>query len=156
MPMMYSATTTATVSTAVDVFELLAPSDCVIQIHEITIGQQASETSEQLPFSIAKATGTYTSGSGGSTPAKTPLETGFAASGATLEAFNTTRAAAGTGTLTITRRRSENILNGVHWLFTPETMPTLSPSQALIVGLEAVPGASLTMEATIVWSEIGG
>lgn len=156
MPMTYTAPATASVSTAVDVFELVCPADSVILVHEITITQQASETSEQLPFTLAKASGSYTSGSGGSSPTKTPKEKGFPASGATLTAFNTTRASAGTGTLTVVNRKDENIINGITWLFTPECYEWLSPGDAFIVGLEATPGATLTMSATIQWSEFGG
>lgn len=142
-----------------DFFELLAPADMVVKIHEIRITQHTEAgdaESEQLLFEIKRASGSYTSGSGGTTPTPAPLNFGDAASTVTLEANNTSQAAAGTGALTTLLSAADNIHNGFHYLPTPETQIILSPSQALIVSLGAAPQDSITFDGYIVFEEIGG
>lgn len=152
---MYSAVFSGvTVSAAQDLFELLAPSTAAIVIHGVSITQDTSETSEQLPFTIKRIPATVTSGSGGGTATPRRMAPGDAASGATVEINNTTRASS-SGTIEILRRRAENILNGVHWLFTPEERIVVPPSGTVIVGLETAPAAALTMSGEIVFEEIG-
>lgn len=136
------------VSAAQDLFEITAPATAIVVLHQVTITQDASETSEQLPFTIERASA---SGSGGSTPTAQLLELGSTAFGGTVEANNTARATSSS----VLFRRSENVLNGIDWLFTPEMRPVISPSGILIVGLDAAPGAALTMSGTIVFEEIG-
>jgi len=151
MGRMYSAVFEGiTVSIAQDLFELNAPSDAVVVVHEIRISDDTSEASEQLPFTIKRSTGS--SGSGGATVTPEALEVGDAAFGGTVERNNTTRAT----TVTTLRRLSENMLNGVHWLFTPEVRLVISPSGRIIVGLETAPGSARTMSGTIIFEEIGG
>lgn len=137
------------VSAAQDLFEINAPSDAVVVIMEVHISQDASETSEQLPFQIHMAS---TSGSGGSTVTARPLQKGYAAYGGTIEANNTTRGTAGN----VLRRRSENVLNGVHWLLTPEEFVYISPSDRAMIGLETAPAAALTMSGECIIVEVGG
>jgi hypothetical protein len=137
------------VSVAQDLFEINAPSDLVVVLLEVHITQDASETSEQLPFQVHNASGT---GSGGASVTPTPLHKGDAASTAVVERNNTTRSTEGT----IFLRQSENILNGLHLVFTPESWIYISPSTHIVVGLEAAPGAALTMSGYCVIGEIGG
>lgn len=155
MGRMYSAVFSGvSVSAAQDLFELSAPSSGVVLLHGVSVTQDASETSEQLPFTI-KRIPSPTSGSGGS--AVTPRElggVGDAAAASTVEANNTSRATSG-GTIETLRRRGENILNGAHWLFTPEERIVVPPSGMIVVGLEAAPGAALTMSGELIFEEIG-
>ena len=130
-----------------DLFEINAPSDAIVVIHDVHITQDASETSEQLPFAIKRSTGS--SGSGGSVVTPRQMESGDAAFGGTVEANNTTQAT----TVTTLRRRSENMLNGVHW---QDLGIKLSPSARVVVTLETAPAAPLDMSGEIVFEEIGG
>jgi len=153
---MYSAQFSGvSVSVAQDFFEVTAPATAVVVIHEIHVTQDDSETSQQLPAAIKRIPATVTSGSGGSSP--TPRKLGGvldAAASATIEVNNTTRASS-SGTIEIIRRISENILNGWHWVFTPETRIYIPPSGVVIVGLETAPSAALTMSGEIIFEEIG-
>lgn len=160
MGMRYSASFSAVaVSAAQDLFELLAPADACIAIHSIRLGQSSDfgdAQAEGLEVTLKRATGSYTSGSGGTSPSKNALESGFSAAGATVEANNTTQAAVGTGTLTKFMHDTFNIQIG--WLYqpVPEERIILSPSQALILSLDSAPADAITMSGTIVWEEIGG
>lgn len=138
------------VSVAQDLLEINAPSTGVVRILEVHISDDTSETSEQLPFQMHRAS---TSGSGGTAPTARPLDDGYGAFGGTVEVNNTTRGTAGN----ILRRRSENMLNGLHWIFADEKeRPVISPSGRLIVGLETAPAAARTMSGEIVFEVIGG
>lgn len=132
-----------------DLFELNAPSDAAVILHEVKITQDSIVASEQFEFSLQRATA---GGSGGSTPTARPLQVGDPAFGGTVEANNTTRAT----TLTDLYAEAQNLLNGWHYLPTPETRFALSPSGRIIVGLEKAPAASTTMNGTITFEEIGG
>lgn len=146
------------VTAAQDLFEVVTNDDKVLVLHELSITQESDAgdaESEQLSFSLSRASGTYTSGSGGSTPTEQPLDAGDAAGSITCEANNTTRASAGTGSLTKLFERAENIHAGFHYLPTPECRPVVSGGAAFIVGLESTPVDSLTMNGYMIVEEIG-
>lgn len=146
------------VTAAQDLFEVVTDDDKVVILHEISVTQESDAgdaESEMIPFSLSRASGTYTSGSGGSTPTEQPLDAGDAAGSMTCEANNTTRASAGTGTLTKLWERAENVLAGFHYLPTPECRPVISGGAAFIVGLENAPADSLTMNGYMIVEEIG-
>ncbi len=157
--MMYSGVTSAVAVTAAqDVVELLAPSDCVIVVHSIVIAQYTDvgdAAEELLSVLFKRASGSYTSGSGGSTPSKNPLQFGFAAAGATLEMNNTSQASAGSGALTTIGADAWNVRSPYIYTPTPETQIVISPAQAFVLSITA-PADSLTTNATIIWEEIGG
>jgi len=138
------------VSAVQDLFEVNSASTKVTIVHGVNITDDADETSEQLPFTMKRSTGT--SGSGGSAPTARPMQDGDAAFAGTIEANNTTRAT----TVTTIRRKSGNLLgDGLEWLFTPEMRPVIAPSGRLVVGLEAAPGSARTLSGEIVLEEIG-
>lgn len=159
MGMRYSGSVSAVaVSAAQDFFELVCPADAVIVIHSIRIGQSSDfgdSAAEGLEVAFKRGVGS-TSGSGGSTPAKNALETGFAASGATLEANNTTQAVAGGGSLTEILHDVFNVQIGFLYQPVPEERIVLSPGDEFYVSLDSAPGDALTMSGTMVWEEIGG
>lgn len=149
MGRMYSATMQGVaVAAAQDLLEISAPADAIVVLHEVAISQDASETSEQLPFQIHTISG---SGSGGSSVTAVPMEQGGPAFGGTVERNNTSRA----GAYQVLYRKSENILNGFHYLPTPEGRPAIKPSESLVIGLESAPSASLTMSVTAIFEEVG-
>lgn len=141
------------VSAAVDVFEVLAATGKPFRLHEIVIGQSSDygdAAAEGLIVDIKRATGSYTSGSGGSTATPGKHATNDTAAGPTAETNNTTQAAAGSGTLTTLRSEPFNIQAGFQYLPTPETRLEFLPSEALIVSLSAPADAiSLTGSVTI-------
>lgn len=144
-------------SAPMDFWELKAAASAIIIVHEVWIGQNSDygdAAAEGVLVTFKRASGTYASGSLGSTPSKNPLQFGDAASGATLEAGNTTQATADTGALTVFRSQSFNVQAGLLWLPTPETRLILAPTQALVVS-GGTPIDALTVDSTIVWEEIG-
>ena len=52
-------------------------------------------------------------------------------------------------------RMGQNVLNGWHWLFTPEMRPVVPPSGRFVVRLDAAPTAALTMTVTVTFEEVG-
>ena len=154
MGRIYTAVLDAQAVAAVcELFFIAAPSDAIVKIHEICITQDVSETSEQLPINVFR-TATDQSGKGTSnTPA--PLEAGDAAFGGTARTNILAAATLATET-TILLRQSQNVLNGWHILPTPECQIVISPSENLVVKLDAAPGASINISGYVVFEEIGG
>ena len=151
----YTATFSGvSVAAAQDLFELTVGAAVAAKLLEVHITQDASEVSEQLPVTIKFIPATVTSGTGGASVTPRRTSRGDAAATCTVERNNTTRATS-SGTIEEIRRLSENVLNGWHWVFTPETALELPPSGVVVVGLETAPGAALTMSGEIVFGEIG-
>jgi hypothetical protein len=142
------------VSAAQDFFEIVAPATAIIQLHEVHITQDAAETSEQLPVSIIRVPATVTSGSGGSSATPRKMQTGDPAAAATVEVNNTTVATT-SGTLETLDRLGDNVLNGWHWVWPPESRPTIAPSGTMVVRLGTAPGSALTMSGLVKFEEIG-
>jgi hypothetical protein len=155
MGMMYAATFGAVAVTAAqDVFEIAAPSDKCVVIHEIVVEQSSDAGDAQAELlRIQAIRGFTTSGSGGSPVTPAPLENGNAAAGSSVETNNTTVATIGT-TATLFDR-AFNVQIGFFWQPTPECRIVLSPSQRLVVRIPA-PADSLTVHGTMIFEEIGG
>jgi hypothetical protein len=147
---------------AFDVFELTAPSDACLVIHSIFVGQAGTADygdaeAEGLTVQLKRASGSFTSGSGGTTPTPAPHSFGDAATGATLEASNTTIAAVGTGALTVLRSETFNVQAGWYYTPTPEERIVLSPGQALVVSIPVGPADAFSaLAASITFEEQGG
>jgi hypothetical protein len=140
------------VTTAEDLFEILAPNDMSVRLHSIFVTQDSDTDSEQLRFSIKRVTGSPSSGSGGSTPTPTPLSSGGAASTCTVEANNDTQLSGGTSVTIHTE--AQNVLNGWAWIPTPEMRPTCAPSTRFVISSDSTPGDSLTMNGVVYFEEI--
>lgn len=155
MGMRYSVTIDAlAVSAAQDLFELTAPSDCIVLIHACYLGQTSDvgdANAENLKVQFIK--GYTSSGSGGSAATPTKLETGFAAAGSAAEVNNTT--VANTGTATVHHQDVWNTQLPYQYRPAPEERIVLSPSERLVVRLPA-PADAITMSGTLVFEEIGG
>jgi hypothetical protein len=158
MGRMYSASfaiASVGVGVSLDFVEIVAPATAVVVIHEIHITQDTLEASEQLPAAILRVPATATSGSGGASV--TPRKIGGvldAAAASTVESGNTTVATT-SGTLETIRRMAENILNGWHWVFTPETRIVVPPSGMVVVRLVTGPTATMSMSGELIFEEIG-
>jgi hypothetical protein len=145
------------VTAAQDLFEILAAATKPFTIHELVIGQTSDvgdAQDENLLILFKRATGSYTSGSGGSTPAKVAHVTSDTAAGVTAEANNTTQSSAGSGALTTIRAEPFNVRAGYQYLPTPETRIFFTGSEAAVISIPA-PADSLTLSATLVIEEFG-
>ena len=154
--MLYSAQFNGVAVTAQqDFFELVAPADAVVVVHQVHLSQSSDvgDAAEE-GLSVLFKRGATTSGSGGSTPTPVPLEAGFAAAGSTVEANNTTKASA--GTIVTLHAEAWNIRSPFLWLPPPELRIVLSPSQRFTVELGTTPADSLTVNGTLYFEEIGG
>lgn len=151
---MYSVALSVAASALQDLFELKSAAGKGIKLHAIHIGQSSDTDSEQLRVQIKRATGAYTSGSGGTTPTPQPLGNDSASS-FTAEMNNTTQAVAGSGALSVIHEDAFNVLNG--WIFqpTPECRPIAFNGDAIIVSLPAAPLDSLTLTLTAYVEELG-
>lgn len=145
---------------AVDWFELIAPAGCGIAIFGLDISQSTDyqdAAEEGVRWFIKRASGSYTSGSGGNAGvARTPVRSGDAAATFTAETLNTTQAAVGSGALTTVHQSVFNIRAGLDKLWTPETAISARASEALVIGMGAAPADSVTWEGTVYVAEIMG
>lgn len=143
---------------AVDWFELIAGTTTGIALLGLDISQTTElgdAQEEQIDWYIKRASGTYTSGSGGNTGvARAPVRAGDNAATFTAETLNTTRIAVGTGTLTTVHNSSFNLRSGLVQFWTPETAITTSISQALAIGMTGAPADSVTWVGTAYVAEL--
>lgn len=155
---MYSvaAEFSAAEAASTDAFELLVPSNKVVILHSVRLGQitlTGEADSLMANFVLSRAT---TSGSGGSTNTPRPLDPGDAAAGTTCENGNTTTA---TG-LTVLERIPFNFQSGLLYIPTPEER-VIVPGGARLVGtlaLASFPNAdhsSAVVSCSVKFEEIG-
>lgn len=143
-------------SAAQDVFEILAATGKPFILHEIVLAQYSDygdAAAEGLSVLIKRASGSYTSGSGGSTPTLNKHLTNDAAAGPTPEANNTTQASAGSGTLTTIRADAWNVQAGYQYLPPPEQRITFLPAEAVVVSITA-PADAISLNGSIVIEEL--
>jgi hypothetical protein len=150
---MYSVVFEEVAVTAVqDLFEINAPADAIVVLHSVIITQStdAGDTeAEMLPILFHLGS---TSGSGGTTPTAHPLQLGDAAFGGTVEVNNTTQSTEGNQL----HAEAFNIQAGFFYRPTPEERIIISPSDRLIIELQAAPTDSINMNGTAIFEEIGG
>lgn len=149
----------ASQTAAQDLLEILAPTDAVVVIHRWSVYQTSDvgdAAEEILELQNVRGVGSVTSGSGGSTTTPQPTQDGDAAFGGTVETNNTTRMAAGTGTLETLFSGGWNIRQEYEMVYTPEERPTISPGNRWTLALVAAPADALTIGAMVTLEEIGG
>lgn len=143
---------------AVDWFELITGASGALALLGLDIAQttELGDTAEeQVGWRIIRATGSYTSGSGGNTGVARPaIAPGDSAATFTAETLNTTQIAVGTGTLTTLLQSAFNVRVGLQMFWTPETAPRIGASSALSIGMTAAPADSITWIGTAYVSEI--
>lgn len=156
MSRIYTAQFTDVAVTAIqDLFEIVAPADAIVVIHDVHFSQKSDvgDAAEEI-LNIQFTSGHTTSGSGGTTPPAIPREFGDAAFGGTVEANNTTQASA--GTIVTHYSWDWNIRGPFDKIWTPETRPILSPSRRACFELPVAPADSITMSGSVTFEEIGG
>lgn len=141
------------VSAICELLFIAAPADAVVRVHEIKLTQDASESSEQLPIRIFRTATDQSAKGSAITP--NPLSLGDAAFGGTVRSNILTAATFATET-TMLISEAFNILNGFHYLPTPESRIDISPSGRLVVKLDAAPGGALDFSGYAIIEEIGG
>jgi hypothetical protein len=152
---MYTAVFNNVAVTAIqDLFEIVAPADAVVVLHDIHLSQNTDvgDAAEEV-LRIELTSGHTTSGSGGSAVTPVPAQLQDSAFGGTCEANNTTQAS--TGTIVTHYVWNWNIRVGFDKIFTPETRPVLAPSRRMCLELPAAPADSVTMSGSITFEEIG-
>lgn len=154
--MMYTAQFNGVaVSAQQDLFELTAPSDAVVVVHQVVLTQSSDVgDAQEEGLSILMKRGATTSGSGGSAVTPAALQHGFPAAGTAVERSNTTKASS--GTIVTLHAEAWNIRAPLVWLPPPELRIVLSPSQRFTVELATTPNDSITMNATLYFEELGG
>jgi hypothetical protein len=113
--------------------------------------EEASTEAEELQVNLKRATGSFTTGSGGGTATVVKGQSGDPAHGlATIKRNDITQAVVGTGTLDVIEPGVFNVLAG-EWESpaTPEMMYPLGPSEAIILSLDEAPADAITMRALI-------
>lgn len=160
MPRLYTAQFNAVAVTALqDLFEIQAPTDAVVKIHDWEIFQTSDfgdAQEEVLRLECVRGVGTVTTGSGGTTVTPQPVEDGDVAFGGTVKANNTTRMAVGTGTLETLPQLGWQVRYPKEKVYTPETRPVISPGNRWTLSLPVGPADSLTVSGTVTFEEIGG
>lgn len=148
------------VTAAQDLFEIAAPTDAVVIVHEFGLFQTTElgdSAEEQLLLTTNRGVGTVTSGSGGASVTPQPISDGDTAFGGTVERNNTTIMAVGTGTLeTDLEVMAWNIRMPFQKIYTPETRPVVSPGNRWTIELESAPADSITMHGYVIFEEVGG
>ena len=143
---------------AADLLQILAPTDAVVIVHSWEIWQTTElgdAAEEVLTLEEVRGVGAVTSGSGGSTPTAQPVEDGETAFGGTTEASNTTRMAAGAGTLETIDRHGWNVRIPYQKIYTPEERPVISPGNRWTLSIPA-PADSTSIGVKAVIQELGG
>lgn len=156
----YSATFKGlAVTTAIDLFEILAPTRGVVEVHRAHIFQTSDtgdSAEEILPVEVTRGELAVTSGSGGITLLARPLDYNAPAFSGTVEAQNTTRMSAGSpDELNILETYGWNVRVPLDIVWTPELRPLIRAGRYLTLGVASAPADSLTIGATI-WFEAKG
>jgi|CXWL01.1.fsa_nt_gi hypothetical protein len=148
MSRLYVAVFRAVAVTAVqDFFEISPAANKPCRIVRLKLSQYSDAgdaADELLSYSIFRVPATATSGSGGSTPAISPVDSTGQAAGCVVEANNTTVATT-SGTLVELLADTFNIRTGLDLPIEPEIRPQAVNATLLVVRLNAAPADSLTM-----------
>lgn len=141
-----------------DLFEVLAATGKPVKIHGWALHQISDvgdAAEEVVRIEVVRGVGAVTSGSGGSSPSVHPLDDADTAVGATVEANNTARMAAGSGTLETLEQFGWNIrIPWVHF-YTPELRPRVNPGDRwTLAALAAALADAVTFGSTIWFEEI--
>jgi hypothetical protein len=143
-------------TTAIEFFFINCPTDAVVFIEEINITQDTIELSEQLALQLFRTADDESATGTANTP--NPIEVGDPAYGGTVR---TMLPAASSTRTTLSRRESQNILNGWLWKGSYEEPllvlgPTAGVASRATVGLVNAPAASTTFSGYMIFREIGG
>ncbi len=158
MGRMYQVPIPFTAQTAqIDFFELTAASGKPCRIHEIYLANSTDvgdAQEEMLTLKLKRASGSVTSGSGGSAPTPVPQDPVDTASGLAAEVNNTTKLVVGSGTITDERLYAWNVRMPFEKIFTPECRPLIVPGEKKVLELTTTPADSITMGGYVLVEEV--
>lgn len=148
--MFVSGYANTTISTAAkELLQVLCGSSNVTKVHEVIVTGR-STSNEPLAVGIAFAA---TTGVAGSTAAITNLSQGDTTAWGNV--YGVAGSSNATG-LTYVYRETVNLLNGFHWLPTPELRPVIKPGGRLVVRREnTTTGTDYAVDIHIAFEEIG-
>lgn len=141
----------------IDFFELTAGAEKPCLIHEIYLANSSDAKDaeeEMLGLMLKRASGSVTSGSGGTAPTPVPINPDDAAAAFAAEVNNTTKLAVGTGTITNERAYAWNIRMPFHMIFTPETRPKIKGGEKKVLELTTTPADAITMGGYVIVEEL--
>lgn len=144
------------VTAAQDLFEIKGSSTKPIRLLYAEVSQYTDEgdaQAELLAVSVSRYAGSYTSGSGGSTSTPEPLDEDDTAASFSCEINNTTRAAAGSGSLTKMKPSSWNVMAPWVYFPTPEQLAKAKATSGFIIGLDEAPADSITCQGYAIVEE---
>lgn len=147
------------ITVAQDLFEIAAPADGIIIIHDWLVMQSTDvgdAAEEILEIETVRGDGSVTSGSGGASVTPEPLDNGDPATGATVERNNTTRMAVGTGVLDVLRKYGFNVRMPLEVIYPPKSRPIITPSDRWTLSLNDAPADSITCSGHVTFEEVGG
>lgn len=151
--------TAGALTAAADIFEALASTNKPLivlgwNIYQTTELGDAAE--EQLEIAAVRGVGTVTSGSGGSTSTVVATDEGTQSLTApTVETLNTTRMAAGTGTLRTEEKWSWNVRIPWTWFFPEVLRPFVRAGDRWTLAILSTPADSITIGGTLYLAEGG-
>lgn len=150
--------TQAQVAAGIDIFEITAPANTLVYLHEVCITQktEAGDAEAEMLHFILKRGVSATSGSGGSTATPVPVESGSTpASGITaVEIFNTTPASS--GTITKLLEECVHTASGFRHVPPPDRMFSARPAERLILSLGSTIADDIDICGYVVFQEVTG
>ena len=140
------------VTDAGDLIELTAPSDAVVVLHRIHLGQSSDAADAQAEMLGITLSRVGTTGSGGSALTSRPHQVGDPTFGGSVAGQNTTDVISPVTIL----EEAFNVQAGWYYVPTPEERIVISPSGGLVLNPGSTPADSLTMHLSMTFEEIGG
>ncbi len=139
------ADTFATSTAAQDLCRVTVPTNGVTRLIEVHVTNEADETSEMIPFLIARAT---TAGTGSATNISN-LDEADASIGASASAVIDLTGAATQGNDIY--REAVNILAGFHYVPLPDSRPVFSGGDSFLVRMDGAPtnGQTIALSVTM-------
>lgn len=143
------------VSAVQDLFAVYTGANIAIEIHELVIGQISATTVGNLRLSFKRFSGSFTTGSGGTTPTPAPHNfNDIATKISSAHVNDTTQCAVGSGAVATLRADVYNVVNGFQYLPPPEDRFQVAPSQSFVLSLDSTPGSAETMSGAVVYAEL--
>lgn len=143
------------VSAVQDLVSVYTGANIAIEVHEIVIGQISATTVGNLRLTFKRFSGSFTTGSGGTTPTPAPHNfNDIATKISSAHVNDTTQCAIGSGAVAILRADVYNVVNGFQLLPPPEDRYQIAPSQAFTLSLDSTPGSAQTMSGSLVYAEL--
>lgn len=143
------------ITAAQDLFEVLVATDSLVRLLALDLSQRTKLSNEILRLTIRRISGVPTSGTGGGTITPTPVSSGDAAFGGTVERNNTTTRLTG-GTAVDLWDKDWNVVLDLEVVFPDKRIYEIPPGGYLVVGLETAPAASMTVSGMLTLEELGG